>query len=354
MAYHILAITMEAGSPNPPLLGWATSIDDTTPNFNVDLPKDFEDFRDAKVGDDLVVQYQDEGGDWSSPTEYLTHTLTSEDLEGDPISENAAELEDGQYEFRARLERGSTFSNWSATVDVEIVTEVSATPIAYWKMDEGSGTTMADDVGSLDFTIEDTGTGVWVSPDVGFRFDLGDNAVTGDATALTGLTELTVVAWVKSPPGGENGSALAGVYDFGSPGDRCWVMSQDLAGAPGVRVTLTETGIFAPPAKAKYYHGSLTVFDSALHCVAFRFDSGTLDLFVDGEIDDDVTKERDDSFTTIHASTENTPLGINALYSSGVKVGTAEVNGMVMRGLRVYDVALTDGEILAVFGQGPN
>jgi len=101
--------------PAAPVLTIVSAESDTTPDFDIDIPTGAGDDSDAAVGDLLIVQtlISGPGTTWQP---YLSHTIVSGDLSGSGFSASAAPLVAGTYLARARLERSSVPSPWSANV----------------------------------------------------------------------------------------------------------------------------------------------------------------------------------------------------------------------------------------------
>jgi len=99
-----------------PAVTWSGIATDTTPDFTLDLPVD------TQAGDVVRIQYRLAASDWSSPTTYLTYTITSADLLGlDNINVSGITAPgDGSYDFRSRLERSGVGGSWSTDVAVLI------------------------------------------------------------------------------------------------------------------------------------------------------------------------------------------------------------------------------------------
>ena len=118
--------------PAAPVLTWNSASSDTTPDFLVDLPNGWGDYRDAVAGDHLKVEYQlQSGGAWTS---YIDHTLTSGDITDDLIAvTGVGALSSGDYYFRGRIERGVLISANSANVAVTIA---AATNRLMWGSDQ--------------------------------------------------------------------------------------------------------------------------------------------------------------------------------------------------------------------------
>lgn len=98
---------------------WDGDDTDSRPDFDVDLPFGNGPPQDAAANDVLRLEYSTDGGSiWNA---YLTHTLTADEIAGDPITVNGVNaVSNGVRLFRARLERGTKFSAWSASESVTI------------------------------------------------------------------------------------------------------------------------------------------------------------------------------------------------------------------------------------------
>lgn len=162
-------------APAVPFMTWASTEADSTPNFNLGLPAGIGDGTDAEVGDDLVVQYQTAGGDWTSPTTYVTHTLISDDLSLTTIPETGAAIADGEYDFRARLERGALVSDWSADVSVVLGANTAEALDFISRLPSAPDATHEEAYMTLINTLVNDASGVWDCFDALF--------VTGDIQA---------------------------------------------------------------------------------------------------------------------------------------------------------------------------
>jgi len=101
--------------PGACTLSVTSAASDNEPDFDVVLPSGFSDDRDALVGDDLVIQYRLVGGVFAT---YASKLLDLGDIAGSSTTQlGVTTLDDGDYEFRCRLERaGHAESSWSNTV----------------------------------------------------------------------------------------------------------------------------------------------------------------------------------------------------------------------------------------------
>lgn len=111
--------------PAAPLMTWASTSSDNTPDFSIDLPSGAGDGTDAAAGDVLHIQYSNDA--WVTPQEYVSYTLLTADITADIITKSGVTaVADGTYVFRARLERsGAGNSAWTSDVAVTISTAVS-------------------------------------------------------------------------------------------------------------------------------------------------------------------------------------------------------------------------------------
>ena len=114
-------------SPSAPTLAWASTALDNTPNFTVGLKTAPADGSQTQVGDVLHIQRQPSGGTWTTPTDYLSHTIAAGDLTASSITiAGITAVPDGSYGFRARIERsGTTPSAWT-TPDVAVTIDTTA------------------------------------------------------------------------------------------------------------------------------------------------------------------------------------------------------------------------------------
>ena len=101
--------------PTAPVLAmdplWVTT--DATPDFTVDVDDT------VAAGDDIRLQIQVAGGDWSVLASDTTHTITApEDAVNEANFANGS-LANGNYEARANVTHTTT-SNWSNTVSFTI------------------------------------------------------------------------------------------------------------------------------------------------------------------------------------------------------------------------------------------
>jgi hypothetical protein len=106
--------------PAAPALTWNSLETDDEPDFLVDLPSgNVDPDQDAAADDHLIIEYQlQAGGAW---TEYVDRTLIAGDITDDTISvSGVGSVANGDYFFRARIERGALIGTNSANEEVTI------------------------------------------------------------------------------------------------------------------------------------------------------------------------------------------------------------------------------------------
>lgn len=202
-------------------------------------------------------------------------------------------------------------------------TKAAGGPIGAWKLDEGSGTTVADSSGNGNngTIIRGTGTGspAWVSPghDASMPFALdfdgsgaaasASNSVNlGNAATLDQMDNYTVSLWVKFKPGyvGGGGAWANLVGRNSSPGNWAWMIYVNNAGhiRPHHR---NANGTYAPltdSAKAMPVNEWVHIEQVA--------DGGKLHLYINGEEDPNFPINY--SGTTMSLPTANTYIGQDA------------------------------------------
>lgn len=195
-------------------------------------------------------------------------------------------------------------------------------PIGAWKLDEGSGTTVADTSGNGNngTIIQGTGTGspAWVSPghDAGtpFALDFDGSGVTGSATnsvnlgnaaILDQMDDYTVSLWVKFKPGyvGGGGTWANLVGRNSSSANWAWMIYVNNAGhiRPHHR---NANGTFAPLTDS----AKVMPVNEWVHIEQVA-DGGKLHLYINGEEDSNFPINY--SGTTMSLPTANTYIGMD-------------------------------------------
>lgn len=170
-----------------------------------------------------------------------------------------------------------------------------------------------------------------------------DFATRGARVTSAGITTLTVCGWVKFSH--TNDAAFISEWQFGV-NTRLWAMLSETNATGKLKVLLSSDGGVGA---IKEYRSQTNINTGNWVHVAFTWDSGTLRLFVNG-LEETTTKTSDAAFTSI-ANETGTNLLIGALLNSGSPTYFA---GMSARDFRVYSVAKTPEQILAIANQHAN
>jgi hypothetical protein len=180
--------------PNAPVLAmdpaWVTT--DATPDFIADF--------DATVGagDDVRLQIQAAGGDWSVLLSDTTHTITAPEDAANEASLSSGSLSNGNYSARCNVTHGSA-SGWSNTVSFTVAAAApvpvnSVAPVI-------SGTTRVTQVLT-------TTNGTWSNSPTGYTYQwkrAGSNIAGATASTYT-LVELDAGAAITCAVTASNAS----------------------------------------------------------------------------------------------------------------------------------------------------
>ncbi|WP_204020893.1 LamG-like jellyroll fold domain-containing protein [Sinosporangium siamense] len=208
--------------------------------------------------------------------------------------------------------------------------------VGRWKMDEGTGTALADAVGGR--TANLAGTTAWTTgrTGAGVRFDAGTHAVTA-TPALTTNASYTVSAWVRLTRGdvnatavsqtGASGSAFKVAYDAGDGKRRMVAYEADTPAAAQTQAVSNRA------AKLNEWTHLVGVYDAA---------AGRIRLYENGEATAAAT------YTSAWNST------------GGLLIGAGKHNGAYEHSFRgdidevhAYSRALNDNEIRGLAGATP-
>lgn len=148
--------------PGAPALTLTSASNDTTPNFDVDLPSGYGDARDVAVNDVLVIEYAlQSGGAWAT---YVSYPITAPDISADIINKaGVTPLAHNTYQFRAYLTRGATTGTISAVVSnvvVQLFTPSSLSP-ALWLEADDLATLFQNIAGSTAVSADGQTVGTW-------------------------------------------------------------------------------------------------------------------------------------------------------------------------------------------------
>jgi hypothetical protein len=228
--------------------------------------------------------------------------------------------------YTLRLTADDSLLNAYDTVIVDIYPGDYTGLVAHWKLDEESGPTAVDSVGSHDGTL--MGDATWIPADgqVGGAIELdGDRDYIEIADSSGGGTwadlaeEVTVSCWIKVNEFTRGWQAVV------CKGNTSYRMQRN-DNNDSIWFSVSEAGVA----------GELSVNDGKWHYVAGTYDGETISLFIDGH--PDVSIENSDGIDTNEAALT---IGENLEYM-------AAFDGLIDE-VRIYEIALPAEKVLAEF-----
>ena len=219
--------------------------------------------------------------------------------------------------------------------------EPTPEPIAHWQFDEGDGDIAYDSAGSNHGSLQ--GDPNWVSGQIGGGLDFdgdGDYVQIPDADSLTPSYELTISFWFYN-----RGGQTAGIYktascpsENNSPGNSRAYYLQVGEGV-GLRIFSSENN----------YDSLSSIGGVSLngwHHIAATFDTGQAAIYIDGQPDNSGT------LSVSSIANDAQPLIIGGFWNyCGTDSFVSRLNGK-MDDVRIYDRALTAGQILDLYQAG--
>jgi hypothetical protein len=228
--------------------------------------------------------------------------------------------------------------------DYTIPATTPQTPIAWWKFDEGSGTTASDSSGNGNNGAF-SGTATWATGkdgDFAAAFDGGVGEVRGANTSLNGLSAMSFGAWVKSNATGTD----AGFIIFEDPEDNdTHDLRYDSAGASGGGTNVIKYGVSTEEDTVEDSHeneSASNVQTTDWQHLMVTWNSGeAAKLYINGVLDTPTNVDDVIGGTTTGYST--------LIVGRGGKDEDGSWDGLV-DDVRVYDYALSAEEIVSVMG----
>lgn len=198
------------------------------------------------------------------------------------------------------------------------------TPVSYWPCDEGSGTTAADIIGSRNATLG--GAVTWTPGGTGFGQALSGD---GSATAHADFNDTGL------PAGGAPRSVCLRLKTTYTDATSLYFFSY------GTLAASQFFGLYVGSGKPGFTQAGAgvdavgTIADGNWHHLAMTYDGTTTRLYIDGVADG-----------------VGTP-GINTLLGAGIILGAVGGTPTSIPGaideIKIYDVALTAGEVMTDF-----
>ena len=213
-------------------------------------------------------------------------------------------------------------------------------PAARWEFAETTGATIADSAGSTDGFVRGSPAldtdGVFGTSAISFGGAPGDYVEMPNSASLTPATELTFCGWFRTESGA-NEQTLVQKADarFGSEGYAADVQTPNSLRAH----VAVESG------RASVNPWGVATHDGEWHHVAYTWDGNALVLYLDGE---EVDRDESQSGAVVHS---DRPLYVGR--GDNGYTSYYAMNGAI-DDVRVYDAALTEGEVAAVLDGGTN
>jgi len=204
--------------------------------------------------------------------------------------------------------------------------------VGWWKLDDGSGDTVADSSGNnLQGTI--AGDPVWSDGVAGkaMKFDGdGDYVDLGNDPSLNITNQITVAAWIKVDTFDCEWQAII------TKGDGSWRLQRN---GTENSIEFACTGAFVPNALVGSLFGTISINDGKWHHVAGTYDGSRICLYVDGKLD--VSSEAAGS---IMVNDYNVLIGANAEKANRNFKGS-------INNVRIYSYALSAEEVNEIFAE---
>ena len=214
--------------------------------------------------------------------------------------------------------------------------------VGHWKLDEPNGTVAYDSAGANNGTVSGA---IWTAGaiDGGLDFDgIDDKVIIPDSDVLTPANTMTVSYWVYNMGHG----AFVGKYascpsEPASPGwSRAYIL-----GVSGTDNT-ARLSIFASPDSYDHLDSIGAVSLNQWHLITGTFNNGEAKIYIDGVLDSSKT------MTVTSIMNDVQPFTIGGVWNY---CGTDEWFGNegIMDDVRLYDYALSDAEVAALYNQSP-
>ncbi len=238
----------------------------------------------------------------------------------------------------------STSQSTSVSTSISTTTSIPQGLSAYWKFDEGSGTTASDASGNSNAAIL-VNSPSWDAGKTGgaLKFNGVNQYISTSYYGIAGQNPRTFVAWVKV-----NGTCFRPICDILTYGGE----------APGARIEWTVegngVGIRTYASFAVYSTGNVS--DGNWHLLALVLPENSApinaQIYQDGQI---LTTVSASQFITSPINTiAINPVNIGRMYAGALVVGNPAPNGAnyfngTIDDLRIYNRTLTANEIMAIY-----
>ncbi|HBG77354.1 MAG TPA: hypothetical protein DDW84_00700 [Phycisphaerales bacterium] len=215
--------------------------------------------------------------------------------------------------------------------------------VGHWKLDETSGNVVSDSAGTNNGTVSGA---LWTPGkiDGGLDFDgIDDKVIIPDSDVLTPANTMTLSFWIYNSGGQE-----AGVYkwascpsEYASPGNsRAYRLLVSGAGKVNFNV-------LSSISNSDILESVSAVSLNQWHLITATFASGAAKIYIDGILDSSKT------MTVTSIMNDAQPLTFGGAWDyCGTDEWFARLDGM-FDDIRLYDYALNDAEVTALYNQSP-
>ena len=228
--------------------------------------------------------------------------------------------------------------------------QVHASLVAHWKLDDGSGTTAFDEVGATNDAI--FGTPAWDNADLppvpsgtthALQFDGASYIESTNFAGIGGANDRSVAFWVKLPQDSNTDPANAGLVAWGDSNvnGAKWHVRINNSAANGT------LGAIRTEIQGTYLIGSTDLRDGQWHHVVSTFSGDSMldvKMYIDG-VEETYTGDNGDALV-------NTDIGAgadaNVFVGARVQSPNANYFDGKMDDVRIYDHALNQAEIDAL------
>lgn len=203
--------------------------------------------------------------------------------------------------------------------------------VGAWLFDDGTGSAVADRSGnSLDGEVT-IGDPIWVDGKFGGALEFGgsDMVTVSDNDALD-LTSFTIAAWINSPTTSGVWHIIAAKEARNPTGRNYGIFGHVNTGA--IHYSFTSAGW-------KSFDASTNVTDGTWHHVAATYENPNFKLYIDGEVDAEVSPAAD-------PESNDSPL-----YIGGCDIGNYWMTGAIDE-VVLYSRALSEAEIADLIADG--
>ncbi len=273
----------------------------------------------------------------------VAENVTSSDYSDSGLDPNTTYYYKVTAEDESQNESGPS-NEASATTDIY----TGPTPVAHWRLDEISGLTAADAIGTNHGTLRNMSGTEWIAGKYNNALDLdglNDYVEMVGYTGITGSQNRTVSAWIKSTTGG----VILSWGDNGTYGRVRWVFK-----AGGSDVAGGETYSWSKRVGVDLNWGAAigttNVLDGDWHHVAAVMDNSSLPtgvlwdikIYVDGQLE-------------TYSVLDRTEQAMNTVGTENVEIGDW-INGHHFNGIidevAIWDIALDASEIANIYDNG--